>query len=425
MSESNTHDKDLVALIGIDWADKKHDVAILDIATGQRSQLQIEHKPEALIAWVRTLQEHYGDGPIGVCLEQSRGPLIYSLMQHGMFRLYPINPKAFKNFRKALRPSGAKSDKSDAKLLLEYLDKHREFLKAWIPDDVQTRLLGLLVEDRLVMVRDRTRLANRLTAVLKGYFPQALDWAGEMIFTPLACRFLTKWPRLESVQRADEKTIRAFYYAHKSRRADLIERRIQQIKSAIPLSTDEAILEASIRRVQAIVPQIQQLNTAIAEYDKRIQDLFVQRKDALLFRELPGAGKQLAPRLLVAFGTQKDRFESVVELQSYSGIAPVTEQTGQPDPWIHWRLACPKFLRQTFHEFAAGSRRRSLWANAYYEQQRAIGKNHHAAIRQLAYKWIRILYRCWIDNVPYDEQRYLKALERRGSPLVKLIQAAA
>lgn len=40
-------------------------------------------------------------------------------------------------------------------------------------------------------------------------------------------------------------------------------------------------------------------------------------------------------------------------------------------------------------------------------------------IRSLAFKWIRIMFRCWKTNTPYDEPKYLEALKRRGSPLLK------
>jgi len=40
-------------------------------------------------------------------------------------------------------------------------------------------------------------------------------------------------------------------------------------------------------------------------------------------------------------------------------------------------------------------------------------------IRALAFKWIRIVFRCWKSNTPYDESTYLKALKKRGSPLLK------
>ena len=63
----------------------------------------------------------------------------------------------------------------------------------------------------------------------------------------------------------------------------------------------------------------------------------------------------------------------------------------------------------------------SFWAKAFYERHRAKGASHNAAIRALAFKWIRILWRCWVDRVPYDESRYLSALRRRGSPLLSFV----
>lgn len=78
------------------------------------------------------------------------------------------------------------------------------------------------------------------------------------------------------------------------------------------------------------------------------------------------------------------------------------------------RWACPKFVRQTFQEWAQHSIARSEWARAYYHRQRARGKQHHAIIRSLAFKWIRILYRCWQNRTPYQEALYSAALPRRA-----------
>ena len=128
--------------------------------------------------------------------------------------------------------------------------------------------------------------------------------------------------------------------------------------------------------------------------------------------------RYLAPRLLVAFGEQRDRFKSASELQQYAGVAPVTERSGNKH-WVHWRWQCPSFLRQTFVEWAAQTVNKSFWTEAFYRQQRAKGCTRQATLRALAFKWIRILYRCWQTGEPYDEVVYLKALERRGSALLK------
>ena len=141
-------------------------------------------------------------------------------------------------------------------------------------------------------------------------------------------------------------------------------------------------------------------------------------------QSLPGAGAALAPRLLAALGSQRDRYASAEEVQKYSGIAPVTERSGKKK-WVHFRWACPKFLRQSFHEWAEHSIAQSLWARAYYQQLRDRGKEHHAAVRALAFKWIRSVFRCWQDRAAYDENRYLAALAKRGSPLASVFAVAA
>ena len=167
-----------------------------------------------------------------------------------------------------------------------------------------------------------------------------------------------------------------------------------------------------------LVEQLELMFKAIGQFDTEIEKLASAHTDYRLFRSLPGAGPSLAPRLLVAFGEQRDRFKSAAEIQKYSGIAPVTERSGQKH-WVHWRLQCPTFLRQTFVEWAAQTINKSYWAGEYYRQQRAKGSTYQAAVRALAFKWIRIVYRCWQTGVEYDESRYLKALERNGSPLLK------
>jgi transposase len=112
------------------------------------------------------------------------------------------------------------------------------------------------------------------------------------------------------------------------------------------------------------------------------------------------------------------RLTDAAAFQKYVGIAPVTERSGNKH-WVHWRWACPTFLRQTFVEWVASSIPHSFWARAFYESHKAKGASHNATIRALAFKWIRILFRCWVDRTPYDESRYLSALQKRHSPLLK------
>jgi len=238
------------------------------------------------------------------------------------------------------------------------------------------------------------------------------------LHTPRACAFLQRWPSLQLLKGATTSSIRKFYQAQAYREQDKLQQLLQEIPKARPLTEDEAVLLASTMMVQAVVKQIPDLTESFEQYDQQIASLFKKHDDSTLFGSLPGAGPTLAPRLLAAFGSDRNRFDFAAEMQQLSGTAPVTEKSGQ-SCWIHWRLACSKFLRQSFHEFAAHSIPRSDWARAYYNQQKQRGKSHHAALRALAYKWIRILFRCWKERRPYDEDTYIDALRRRGSLLAK------
>jgi transposase len=165
-----------------------------------------------------------------------------------------------------------------------------------------------------------------------------------------------------------------------------------------------------------LVQLVRILVEGIEDLDGQIEEAAAAHPDFFIFNSLPGAGSVMAPRLLAAFGSQRNRFDSAREVQSFSGIAPVTESSGKKK-WVHVRWACPTFLRQSFHEWAGHSIVQSEWARVYYQRQRTKGNGHHAAVRALAFKWIRIVFRCWKDGVAYDESKYLATLVKRGSPL--------
>jgi len=424
-TDTHSHAEDSYAvLIGIDWADDKHDMWLYDTQSGKQSHQVIEHTPEALAEWIAHLRTTYKGGLIAIGLEQKRGALIHALLGFECIRLYPINPSTLAKYREAFSPSGAKDDPTDAQLLMELLLKHRDKLKLWKPDDQNTRLLSLLSEERRKCVDWRTKLVLRLQALLKGYFPQALDLLDGNLTSGMACDFLLKWPELNALKRAKAQTVRSFYYGHNIRRGDLIEKHIESIGSAVSLTEDEAIVTASIITAKALAKQIRATMASIEQYNKEIDAVYSRHPDAFIFDSLPGAGKVLGPRLLSVMGSDRSRYERAIDLQTYTGIAPVTERSGKQQ-WVHWRWACPKFVRQSFHEFANCSRRFSLWAKAHYELQRQRGKDHHAAIRSLAFKWQRIIFCCWQKRIPYNEETYILALKTHGSPLWERIQALA
>jgi len=238
-------DLEIAAFIGLDWADQQHVIRLRMAGSASVEAQLLDQKPETLQTWIGQLRQRFGGRPVAIALEQSRGSLLYALMNVDFLRLYPVNPQNLAQFRKAFYPSGAKDDPQDALLLLEMLEKHRDRLRVWVPDDASTRCLRLLAENRRKLVNRRTALTNQLTSLLKESFPQALDWAGPLD-SLRACDFLQHWPSLQILQKTSTSRLRRFYRVHTRLDSQAIHQRLDQIRQAQPLTSDKAALSQAI-----------------------------------------------------------------------------------------------------------------------------------------------------------------------------------
>lgn len=409
------------ATVGLDWADQKHDLWIRPANGTKAEHVRLEQTPEALHEWVAKLKERCPEGQVAIAVETSRGPVISALMAYDFLVLFPINPKALKDYRAAFSVSGAKDDRTDSQLLEEFVRLHPDKLHPLRPDTELTRKLAGLVENRRHLVDERTRIVNQMHTTLKTYYPLAEHLLGPQLGSAMSAEFLSRWPDLPSLLAASQEQLRSFFHKHGSRSAKKMQERLDSIKNAKPLTTDPAIIEPARELMLGLAAMLKCLNKTINRLDLLSQEVMDQHPDAALFRSLPGAGPALAPRLLVAFGTQRDRFRSATEVAQFFGIAPVVIQSGNSKV-THMRYRCPKFGRQTFHENAACVAKSQPWARAYYQQQRNKHEDkHHRACRALAFKLIRIYFACWKNRQHYSSQTYLAALEKQGSPLYRQI----
>jgi transposase len=364
----------LAAFVGLDWADAKHDVCMQAADSETREFRVLAHTPATLDAWVNTLRTRFKGLPIAMCLELNKGPIISALRKYDCLVRFPVNPLTLARYREAFAPSHAQDHPTDAELQLARLLKHRDTLTPFKSQGPALRALAPLVAHRRRRVGDQVRITNRLTRALKHYFPHVLPWFHAKD-TAIVCDFRTQWPTLKAVQLARRSTLARFFRDHHVRDAAVIDTRIQAIKSATPLTTDEGVITPNALLVQALVTQLRVTLHAIEAFDHAIAQR-AQRPPAFpLFSALPGAGAVLAPRLLVAVGEPRDRYASADELQKSAGIAPVPERRGN-NTWVHCRLQCPTFLRQTFVEWAAESTRHSFWARTDDQQQRDKGSSH-------------------------------------------------
>lgn len=408
------------ATIGLDWADKKHDLWIQARTGGKPEHQIVDQTPEALHEWVATLRQRFANERVALAIETSRGAVISALGAYDFIVLFPINPSMLCSYRQAFCVSGAKDDRTDAMLLEEYVRLHAAKLRPLEPDTELTRKLAALVENRRALVDERTRLVNQCHSLLKTYYP-LMEGLFEDLTTALAAQFLLQWPDLAALKKAGPARLRKFFYGHHCRSDQALEQRLQAIEKARPLTNDPALIEPAVLKARALAGMLKVLHQSLAEIEILIEQTTDAHPDAALFRSFPAAGPAMAPRLLVAFGTNRDRFESSLEVQQLYGIAPVKKQSGQSQV-IHMRYRCPKFGRQTFHENASHVVRKEGWAKTYYEQQRARKKGHHAAVRSVAFKLIRIYFSCWKHKQCYDASLYENALKKHGSPLANLLK---
>lgn len=408
--------KKFTAYVGIDWADSKHDVCLQVAGETRRHFSVIKHTPQSIDRWAKSLLEHYG-APIAIALELRKGPLVTALQKYDFFCLFPINPSILAKHRKTFVGSGAKDDPTDAQWALDLLLTYPQRFPQLTPQSSSMRILASLTEHRRALVNERVKLGNRLMCTLKQYYPLALELFNDHD-TVVFCDFLMRWPTFEHIKHSRQSSFLKFLNEHNARHSQRNQARWETITNAMPLTQDPGVIRPSQLYAMALVSQLKELIATLKNFDREIEETANGLADYPIFKALPGAGQHLAPRLMVAFGEQRDRFGDANAVQQFAGIAPVTKRSGKKK-LVHWRYQCSTFLRQTFVEWAAHSITQSIWAGAYYRQQRARGCSYQAALRALAFKWIRIVYRCWKTSTAYDEKAYLQALIRRGSTLIE------
>jgi transposase len=404
--------------VGIDWADSLH--AFHLIAPDQTVHAgDLLQDPHAIDQLIQDWRKQFPGVVFSVAIEQSKGPLISALLKYEDVVIYPINPAALASYRKAFAHGGGKNDPGDAMLLAQYLQHYIDQLRPLRQDEPLTRELASLAEDRRRLVDQRTAHCNELKAILKRYFPVVMQLKAAKIYAVFILRFLTKYPTLSDAQKAGENELRKFFYGVGAKRK--VEDRVRLIVDAMPLTEDEVLIRTSARRATALIRLLETYNSQVDRYDAEIKELVRQHADYAIVASLPAGSYATRCRLIAALGDDRSRFPKATSLQNASGIAPLTTQSGKTK-FVSSRWACSKFMKQTFHEFAGLTITKSKWAAAYYKQQRDKGKSAQVAKRALAFKWQRIIHRCWQDRVPYDEQRYIERLSATGSPLIALME---
>lgn len=398
--------------VGIDWADQKHDIAVVD-ATGEIvvKKMTIPKSRAGFDQLVRKLRQ-LSDNPQGIKIgiETAHNLLVDYLVDLG-YEVHVIFTGSMKSFRKRYRSSGARDDEFDSFVLADVLRTDRA---CWRKVDFGSELvreIRLLVKDHHALVRRQTALTNTLRATLKDYYPEYLEF-----FADVACdnslAFLIAYPDFACAQKLTRDELGEFFKQHKLHNGKTIDK-IYRILHQKPLKVPEPLIR--VRRQKAIIyaRQLLALAPAIDTYTKQIKERLQEHPDAKIFLSYPGVGYVMAARLLAIFGDNRQLYTKAQHVQTLAGTCPVTEKTGGSTKAIYFRRACNKFYRDTMHNLAFCSLRNARWAMVYYQHQRASGKSNSHALRCLANLHLKIIFAMWKNQTLYDENIFLAQRSRQ------------
>jgi transposase/transposase IS116/IS110/IS902 family protein len=329
-------------------------------------------------------------------------------------RVFALNPLAVAHTRKGLAPSGAKSDELDAHVLALLLRGRGERrLQPLVPNSDQGALVAGLVEQRQELVGEKTRLQNQLTAVLKSFYPRLRELFADLD-APTTLAALERFPSPTALKQATRSEWERFWAGRRYPRPAQIPRLYEQAQ-APQVPVDPVVEALGERQVRRLVRLLQVVIDELRQVEKALAEAFAAHPDADFFRSLPSAAEVLAPSLLAVLGDNRERWRDWRQVAVYIGTAPITESSGKHRV-VKMRFHCNRRARHVLHQYAQCSRRKCAWAEAFYQQQRKAGKTHSGALRSLANKWLRILFRMWQERQPYEEARYLAALQQRQDP---------
>lgn len=385
---------------GIDWASEAHEVCISE--EGRVSERFSAPHDERGIADLATRLARADIARVAI--ERPDGILVERLLAAGL-QVLAIHPNQVKAARPRFAVAHGKSDRFDAYVLAELArtDAHR--FRVLAPDSDETKALRVLTRTREDMVAARAQLANQLRAQLAAFWPGALIFAD--VDSPISLAFLRRCPSPAEAKGLGPKRLAGFLARHRysGRRSptELLER----MRSAPAGHTGELEAEARRAAVLGLVGALEPIVAEIRELTSQIRGALTAHPDAVLFAPLfRDAKTAICPATLIAeLGDCRGRYPSEAAMAADAGMSPVALESGKLRV-ATFRRACDKRLRLAVATLADSTRHWHPWAREVYARARARGQDHPHAIRTLGRAWIRVLWRCWQDRVPYDPARH-------------------
>jgi hypothetical protein len=385
-------------IIGWDWASDKHDLVLLNAQGQPDTHWTLAHTGAALTDLASRLAARgVPPGEVHIGIEDHDGPIIPALLALG-YVVHALNPKQVQAARTAFCNSAAKDDLRDAQVMALMLARDlRQWRRARPLDEPadELRRLCKLHDD---LVAHRVHVVNQLRALLMTWLPElhALLPGLDSAFTR---DLLQHWPLPQQWARVSAQAWRGFFRRHRLPHAKRDALRHLATAPLMPLpSSCQASLAAQL---VALAEQLDQLCRQLDQLDRQLAEVWHDYPERELLATLPIGEGKLLYYFAAILGTDRRQPLSWQALAVQTGVAPVTIRSGKHHG-VHRRRGCDQHEQQALTQFAFHSLRNTPWAKALYDQQRARGKTHNTALRQVARKWLRVAYSVWYYRTPYD-----------------------
>jgi transposase len=388
---------------GIDWAAETHAVCVMDAAGTIVAGFTIEHSADGIALLTGRLARYGTPGSMPVAIERPNGRLVDLLLEAG-HPVVPVSPNAIKTWREGEVLSGAKSDAGDAAVIAEYLRLRQHRLRTAVPYSDETLALRTVVRSRGDLVEMRVAATNQLSALLDAHWPGAKAIFAD-VESPISLKFLARYPTPAAAAHLGEKRMAAFLVKHGYSGRRTAAELLARLRAAPAGTGRESLTEALRDAVLAAVGVLTALNAAVKNLDRSVAAHLGEHPDGAIFTSLPRSGQVNAAQVLAEWGDCRQAYDGPDSVAALAGCTPVTSQSGKHRS-VQFRWACNKRFRVAMTTFADNSRHASPWAAKTYSDARASGKDHPHAIRILARAWIRVIWPCWLDGIPYDPARH-------------------
>jgi transposase len=388
---------------GIDWAAETHAVCVTDAGGKIVAEFTIEHSADGIALLTGRLARYGTPGSMPVAIERPNGRLVDLLLEAG-HPVVPVSPNAIKTWREGEVLSGAKSDAGDAAVIAEYLRLRQHRLRTAVPYSDETLALRTVVRSRGDLVEMRVAATNQLSALLEAHWPGAKAIFAD-VESPISLEFLTRYPTPAAAAHLGEKRMAAFLVKHGYSGRRTAAELLARLRAAPAGTGRESLTEALRDAVLAAVGVLAALNAAVKNLDRSVAAHLGEHPDGAIFTSLPRSGQVNAAQVLAEWGDCRQAYDGPDSVAALAGCTPVTSQSGKHRS-VQFRWACNKRFRVAMTTFAGNSRHASPWAAKTYSDARASGKDHPHAVRILARAWIRVIWPCWLEGIPYDPARH-------------------